>query len=147
MRRRLATSALLVASGTTAGCFHYVPVETAPPQGTPVAVHLSRPIPVDLGEIALNNVVQVRGEIVRSDPDFLLLSAFAVQSALDRELLASGQTVSIPADAVARLEQKRISTVRTALATVALLGAGYLVQLGLRNIGGGDGGEPPPSQQ
>lgn len=130
---------------TLTGCFHYVPVEEVPRQGTAVRTYLSRPISLELTEVTANNVMEVRGEVVSDGADRVLLSAFGLRSASDFQHVAAGETVAIPRDAIERMEEKRISFPRTALAGAVLAGAGYLVQLGLRSaIGGNEGGETPP---
>lgn len=146
MPRATTALLLLVLTASTAGCFHYVPVEAAPPQGTPVRAFLHRPVPVELREITANNIVMVRGEVIREEDERLLLSAFALESASEFEHVAAGETVALPRDALERIEVKRISPTRTALAGAALAAAGYLVNLALQSLGGGDdggGGGPP----
>lgn len=122
------------------GCFHYVPIEGVPEQGTPVRLGLAQPISIELSDLTANNIVEVRGEIIAAPADRILVSAFGLRSAGDFEFLGRGETVSLPRDAIARLEEKRISPGRTAVASALLVGAGYLVQLGLRSaVGGGEG--------
>ena len=122
------------------GCFHYVPTEEVPPQGTPVRVRLAPPLPIELADLTAHNIVEVRGEVAAAQPDRIVLSAFTLLSAAEVEYLAGGQTVPLSRDAVAGLDQKRLSPARTALATAALVGVGYAIQLGLRSLGGGNGG-------
>jgi hypothetical protein len=148
MRGRPLLKLLLALSLGASGCFQYVPVEGVPPQGTPVRAGLSRPVAIELSDLTANNIVEVRGEIVAGQSEEIVLSAFALRAANEFEYPGRGQTVSLPRDAVARLEQKRISVSRTALATAGLVGLGYLVQLALKAVGGGGGGDPggPPSK-
>jgi hypothetical protein len=136
---RLLPCLLLALSAS--GCFHYVPAPELPRQGTPVRAHLDRPLPVELADITANNVTQVQGEFVSADTERLVLSAFAVQTASDVEHFANGATVFLPRDAIQLLEERKLSPVRSALAAVAVVGAGYLIQRGLRgSLGGGEGG-------
>lgn len=138
--RRTLPCLLLVATSTA--CFHYVPSAGMPSQGTPVRAYLNRPVPVELADITANNIVEVRGEFVTARPDQLVLSAFTLQTASDVEHRGGGATVYVPRDALRLLEERRISAGRTALAAVAMAGAGYLIQLGLRGgIGGGENGD------
>ena len=130
------------------GCFHYVPVAEVPPQGTPVRVRLAPPLPIELADLTAHNIVEIRGEVATAQPDRIVLSAFTLLSAAEVEYLAGGQTVPLSRDAVAALDQKRISPARTALATAVLVAAGYAIQLGLRSLGGGNGGDDggPPTK-
>ena len=145
MRRILPTLALVGLATASTGCFHYVPVEEVPRQGTPVQVYTSRPVPVPLEDVTANNVVMVRGEVITEQTDQLALSAFTLESANEFEYLAGGQTVFVPRDALARIEEKRISWLRTGLTAAAFAGAGILIDWGLRQAtGGGEGEGSPP---
>lgn len=139
MTRLPRATVALVLLGSTTACFHYVPAETVPSQGTPVRAHLDPPVPVQLRDITANSVVRVTGEVVTSDSEQIILSAFSVEGAGNQHFAGGGSTVSLPRDALQSLEERRLSTGRTALAGVGVAVAGYLIQLGLRAaVGGGD---------
>ena len=147
MRSIVALLTILTLAGSIAGCFTYVAAPEMPAKGTPVRAHLNRPVPVELPNVTARDIVEVQGEFVTADPDQLVLSAFSIESNSDFRYRTEGATVHLPRDAIGLLEERRVSPQRTALATVALLGAGYLIQLGLRSAfggGEGDGGTPPP---
>ena len=132
----------------SSGCFTYIPVGEVPPRATPVQVRLTRPVPMPLQDITANNIVFVRGEVIADQQSELALSAFTLKSASDFEYLAGGQTVFIPRDALGSIERRRLAVGRTALATVAVVGAGILIDWGLRQVTGDDGGGgPPPSEK
>lgn len=144
MRKGIGICSAVVLSLGTAGCFHYVPVDEVPPQGSAVRVTMSEPVPVELREITANRVVEIRGEVVTAAPDRLFLSAFAVVSNSDLERLADGETVILPRGLIEGIEQKRLSTTRTILATAAVVGLSFLVETVIRGSGGGEGDGPPP---
>lgn len=126
-----------------AGCYHYVPASEALTLGTPVRAHLERPVPVELPDITANRVVQVQGEFVASPPDRLVLSAFRIWGDSGFERSLSGETVTLPSDAVGLMEVRRISGSRTLLAGIGLAAASYLLQAAIRSAVGGDEGEGP----
>lgn len=124
-----------------AGCYHYVPASDTLTMGTPVRAHLERPVPVELPDITANRVVQVQGEFVASRPDRLILSAFRIWGDNGFERPLSGETVTLPPDAVGFMEVRRISASRTLLASIGLAAAGYFAQAAIRSAVGGDEGE------
>lgn len=136
---RFAALSLLVSTGA---CFHYVPALEAPAQGTPVRVPLSRPVAVQLRELTANNVIYVRGEVISAESRRLLLSVFALRAQSGFEYRAAGETVALPSDAVAGLEERRFSVRHTVLAAAVLTAAGYIFQRTLSGaIGGGESGD------
>lgn len=139
---------LLWLTGSTTGCFHYVPAADVPTQGTAVRVQLDPPVRVDLPDLTANDIVRVQGEMVGADTDRLILSAFSLHSAAEREHIGGGATVYLPRESLGLLEVRRLSVGRTALASVAVAGAGFLVGLAIDAAAGGGGegggGTPPP---
>lgn len=128
---------LLSSVVTMSACFHYVPAHDGVHRGSRVRVELARPTAVDLREVTANNVTNVSGELVSSGSDRLVLSVFALRAAGGFEYFSEGETVVLPGDAVGRLEERRISAVRTTLA-VAILGAA-MYAIG-SSLGGSSGG-------
>ncbi len=139
---------LIAAALLLSGCFAYIPVPpgTAPPQGTAVRAYLSRPGDYRLTDYTANNIVQIDGEIVRVNPDTLVLSAFGLQAASGFEFLGNGETVLVPRMAVGGLERKQLSVWRSAalgavFAAVVTLGGFALAAAGGGSEGGGNGGQ------
>jgi len=134
-------------TASTAGCFHYVPATEMPSRGTPIRVRMDTPVRVDLPDLTANDIVRVQGEMVSADPNRLILSAFSLHSAADREHMGGGATIYLPRESLAHMEVRRLSVGRTALASVAIAAAAYLVGLGIDAAGGGgegNGGNPIP---
>lgn len=138
IRRCVALASLL----TMGACFHYVPAPDVSRQGTRVRAELVEPRAVELREVTANNVTNLSGELVSSGPDRLVLSVFALRTAGGFEYLSEGETVVLPGDAVGRVEERRISAVRTTLA-IAILGAA-MYAIG-SSLGGSSGGGEPGS--
>jgi len=134
---RRATLALLLSTGA---CFHFVPTPRAPAPGTPIRVALSRPVPLELTRVTANSVVEVRGEVVASRPDTLVVSVFALHGLGGFQYESPGETVALPADAVAGLEERRFSWTRTLVSGAVLTAVGYLME---RSLGGAIGGGEP----
>lgn len=123
------------------GCYSYATAPIgAPGRGSGVRAHLTAPESFDIGEITVQNVVQVEGEVVTWDDDTLTLSAMLLESGSGQEFLGKGYTVYVPRQQIADLEQKKISSARTGL----VVGAGIVVAaltgaLMAGGVGGGDG--------
>jgi hypothetical protein len=108
-------SALLVLL-LVGGCYSYQPLESpAPASGTEVSADLT-----DSGSLAMASqigpgVTSVRGEVVESSPDGLLLALISVMGRNDQEVLWSGEQVRIPRTTVARMQQRRFAPGKTIL--------------------------------
>lgn len=139
--RRLLALLLLLGTGA---CFHYVPGSGATRQGARVRVELAQPTPVELREVTANNVTNVSGELVSSASSRLVVSVFALRAAGGFEYFSSGETVTFPGDAIGRVEERKISALRTALAAALLGAAVYAIGSTLGgSTGGGEPGDGP----
>lgn len=124
------------------GCYSYHPLESpAPASGTRVAADLT-----DSGSVAMASqigpgVTSVRGDVVESSPDGLLLALIAVMGRNDQETLWSGEQVRIPRTTVARVEQRRFALGKTILFSGAVMGGLYAV---VKAFTGGDAGGGSP---
>lgn len=136
-RRDRAAAALLLAAFLSA-CTTYVPAPAEPmPMGTRVRARLDRPLDVPLHDLTANNVVRVDGEVVHVDADRVVLSAFTIATSGGFELLADGQTVTIPRRDLAGLERKKVALLSTALGVGLGVLAVVLVDAAARQFGGG----------
>lgn len=144
MRRVLV---LFVAAATT-GCFTYVPAEIeGPSRGETIRAHLSPPLTVPVGDIAVQQTESVAGEVVRWSDQYLVLSAQTLISSSGQDFLGRGFTVQLPRSSLVQLEARRFSTWRTALLTGGIIaGSVILGILAQEGFGGGDadggGGQP-----
>lgn len=131
------------------GCYTYAPARGAPAvRGMSVRAQLAAPMDFRLTELTANNVVSVTGEVVRQDPDTLVLSAQWLRAQSGYQFPASGETIVIPADRLADVERRRISAVRSAAIVAAGALAGVLFVTILEGGGGGGGtGRNPPTPQ
>jgi hypothetical protein len=143
------TSALILAF-VVAGCYSYQPLETpTPTSGTQVEAELT-----DAGSLQMANqigpgVISVRGEVVESDSQAVLLALRSVMGRNEQETFWNGEQVRIPTTAVARLQQRRFATGKTlvfggALFGGLLLAAKAFIGGGEGGGGGGGGGDPAP---
>lgn len=138
--RHRAAAALLLAAFLSA-CTTYVPAPATPmPMGTRVRARLDRPMDIPLHDLTANNVVRVDGEVVRVDTDRVVLSAFTIATAGGVELLANGETVTIPGSHLAGLERKKVALLTTALGLGAGILAVALLDAAAQRLGGG--GDP-----
>ncbi len=122
-------------------CYTYAPVEPGVPERTAnVRVQLSTPRAFELGEIIVQNVSTVEGEVITWGDEALALSATQLRSVAGQDFLGRGLTVHIPVTDIAGVQEKRIAPARTGL----VAGAGVLLAvlggaLATGSVGGGDG--------
>lgn len=114
-----------------ASCFSYRPAASGmPKRATALRVHLSTAAAFDIGEIVVQNVRQVEGEMIGWSGDTLSLSATLLISGTDQEFFGNGRTVSISRSQIARLEQRRLSVGRSAF----VAGAGFLLLVATERV-------------
>lgn len=113
-------------------------------------VSLSRPIEVDLGEISVDDAVLVSGELIEQKEDgSIVMSVIEAQSPSGATRAGLGETLTIPADAIASVEKRVVNPATTALVVVVI--AGGVIAIGAAALNGGSGGndngdgQPPPS--
>lgn len=132
-------------AGTTTGCYSYVPLQPAAVgPGARVVLEVN-----DRGRVALTDslgpsVDRIEGEVQsRSDSSYLLSVVFVDYVNGSRHAWA-GEPLSVPADAVGGLRERRISRGRTALAIVGGIGAVLAFALTRDLLGHGSVGKEPP---
>lgn len=126
---------------TLSGCFSYSPTDlAAPKQRDSVRVQLSRPEDFRLTQYTANDVIRIEGEVITLDESFLHLSAWALRARSGYHMAAQGETVRIPRDAVAQVEQKQISPGRSALIAGLAILAGAVISVAAGGSGGEEGG-------
>lgn len=155
LRRRWSAAIALLAV-VAVGCYSYVPVDTDAgrrfDRGTGVRVHLSTPMEIDLRDVVARDISTVQGEVIGWSGDELAVSAFTLFTPGGFEHSAAGQTVTIPADRIAGIEEKRLDKAKTAGLTVGVVALTTVtgILLGEGGIFGegepGDGQEPPTEQ-
>jgi hypothetical protein len=139
---------LIVCLAGLTGCYSYAPAAGRElPRGTPVRARLSTPTDFRLTDLSVNNTVLLDGEVIRQDPDSLVLSAFSLRANTGYTLPAIGETVSIPTDRIAGIERRRFDALRSGL-LVAAAAVGSALFFSALNSGGGGGssggGTPNP---
>lgn len=135
----------------TAGCYNYSPLTTpSPDPGTYLAVTLTDPGSDQLARSLGPNAFIVRGRYLGDSESGMLLSVTSIETKRGITLPWEGETVTVPADAVASLDVRRLAKGRSLL--LAGVGAGGLVAttLAFSLLGGGTspnpGGGRPPKQ-
>lgn len=155
MRRSLRSNVALALSVTlllpmAAACHRYVPPEGGPAsidRGDPMRVSLSSPVSVDLGEISVDDAVLVTGELIELKEDgSIVMSVSEAKSPSGATRGGVGETVTIPADAIASVEKRVVNPVTTALVVVIIAGAATVIGVTALNSGSsnGENGDPPP---
>lgn len=126
------------------GCYTYAPVPGMTlGRGTAVRARLAAPSDFRLTELTANGVVTIDGEVVRQDTGELVVSALWLRSQTGYEFPAAGETVTIPAERLAGIEQKRFSVARSAMVAGAgvLASVLFVAAFGTDGFGGGGGGD------
>ncbi|MEJ2319761.1 MAG: hypothetical protein P8Y10_08770 [Gemmatimonadales bacterium] len=130
---------------TAAACYRYVPPDGGPAslaRGERMRVSLSRPVSVDLGEISVDDAVLVSGELVELKEDgSIVMSVTEAQSPSGATRGGVGESVTIPADAIASVEKRVINAATTALVVVIIAGAATAIGVAALNSGSANGGE------
>jgi len=135
----------------TAGCYNYNPLTTPSPEvGTYVAVTLTDPGSEKLARSVGPNAFILRGRYLGDSEQGMFLSVSSVETKQGIAQPWEGETVAVPADAVAMMDVRKLSKGRSIL--LAGLGAGGLVvtTVAFSLIGSGTapnpGGGRPPKQ-
>lgn len=120
------TAILIVMVCVTAGCYNYNPLTTPSPEpGSYLAATLTDLGSQDLARYLGPNVFVVRGRYLGDSDHGLLVSISSVELKRGDEVSWAGETVTLPADAVASVDVRRLARGRTLL--LAGAGAGGLV--------------------
>jgi hypothetical protein len=132
-----------------AGCYTYRPLENPDPaSGTRVAADLTDAGSVEMASQIGPGVNSVRGEVVESSRDALLLALTSVLGRNEQETFWKGEQVRIPLTTVARVEERRFALGKTLLFGGTVLG-GLLAAIaafegsGSGGMSGGGGGPQP----
>ena len=131
----------------TAGCYNYNPLTTPSPEpGTYVAVTLTDPGSENLARSLGPNAFVLRGRYLGDSDQGMLLSVSSVETKRGIAQPWEGETVTVPADAVASLDVRRLAKGRSLL--LASIGAGGLVAttLAFSLLGGGTAPNVCPKQ-
>lgn len=134
-----------------AGCYSYHPLENpAPASGTQVAADLTDSGSLELASQVGPGIMSVRGEVVESNHDALLLALTSVLGRNEQETFWRGEQVKIPLTVVMRVQQRRFAPAKSILFGGAVIG-GLLMAVkafeGDGNAGGGPGSGGGPSPQ
>lgn len=143
--RRAVPAALLIGGG----CARYVSVApTEAPFGRDVRVELSPAGAMRLGGSIGARARYVEGRVNGTAPDGnLLVAASTLVRDNGSEETLNGAEVTLPTDAIADIQVRRLDPARSALAAVATVGGAFLVGRtvsggsGIFSRGGGSGGK------
>lgn len=126
------------------GCYTDVPLQrNPPPLNKELVLQLNESGTERLGGLLGLNVVSARGRLLRWTDDSISLSMLASLNRLGNETLWHRESVVIPRDAVALVQERRLNAPRSAFAgaaALAILWAGIEGMTGQNDPGGGGGG-------
>jgi hypothetical protein len=134
----------------SSGCYSYRALEQpAPVPGTHVAAQLTDAGSVEMASQIGPGIVSVRGDVVRSDSEALLLALSSVLGRNEQEVFWKGEQVRIPLSTVRQVEQRRFALGKTVMFAGAVVGGLFAAvkafepgDVGGGGGGGGGGGEP-----
>jgi hypothetical protein len=147
----LRAAIVLVAACSAAGCYNYNPLTTpSPDTGSYLAVTLNDAGSARLARYLGPDVFLVRGRYVGQADSALLLSVSSVETKRGEEMSWQGETVTLPRDAIAALDVRRLAKGRSLL--LAGVGAGGVIAttLAFNLLGSGTPlypGKGPPTKQ
>ncbi len=140
------TALVLLLTVLLNGCFTWVPAPAVPSRAVAVRVLLAAPADFRLTDYTANEVTVLEGEMVGGDAERLVISAVQLQARSGYEFPGKGETLEIPRAAVASIQTRRVSAVRTGLLAAAVVAVmtvtGRVVSGGTEGGGGGGGGPP-----
>jgi hypothetical protein len=133
-----------------AGCYSYHPLENAAPaSGTRVAADLTDAGSAELAGQVGPGATSLRGEVVESDPNAMLLALKSVLGRNDQETYWAGEQVKVPLTVVQRVQQRKFAPAKSILFGGALVGSLFVAIKAFEGSGnggggGGSGGGPSP---
>jgi hypothetical protein len=128
------------------GCYVSAPLATtAPEPGTRLHVQLTDAGSADLARYIGPNVVAVDGRLLQNSDSAISLSVSNVAMRSGVEQFWKGESVTLPRNAIATVQRKKLSVWRSGLVGSALV-AGIVAISGVAGGGNGSdrGGGPPP---
>jgi hypothetical protein len=132
------------------GCYSYQPLETATPAaGTRVEAVLTDAGSVQMASQIGPGASAVRGEVVESDSETMLLALRSVLGRNEQETFWNGEQVRIPLATLARVQQRKFAPGKTLLFGGAFAGSllaavEAFISGGEGGGGGAGGGDPAP---
>jgi hypothetical protein len=144
-------SAAVVPILLLAGCYSYHPLESPTPRsGIRVEADLTGRGSLDMASQIGPGAMSVRGEILETEPEALVLAITSVLGRNEQETFWRGEHVRIPLITVARVQQRRFAFGKTILFGGAVMGGLLAAVKAFQGDGGGggvSGGGGGPSPQ
>jgi hypothetical protein len=141
-----------LAATLLAGCYTYEPVALAPApaSGTPVRLSITDRATADLREYLGPNVESLTGRLLAADSARVALTVRSIMMHNGSEEFWTGDRITIPRIAVARVERRRFSASRTGFLTAISLAGAIVLADALGGGGNTQGALPtnptPPGQ-
>jgi len=132
-------------SALSGACYTYQPLEApAPRPGAEVRAELSTPIRVQIGEMTLNDVNLVEGQVSYARGDSVMVWGQWIYTRGGSRYSANGGALFLDRQQVGALQVRRLSAVRSGVASAAAIGAVVLLFRLVESALGGSGGGGPP---
>ena len=148
-RRAAPVRLLLVAVCVTGACYGYVPAPPSPRPDAPVRIELTDAGTVEVASAVGPGMEMIDGRLLRADADSVVVGVTLTTSRRGVETDWRGERIAVPRTAVSSLQVRRLSVVRTTVATVGGVAALVATAVGfdLGNRSPGASGRPAPQPQ
>jgi hypothetical protein len=130
------------------GCYVNVPLATTPEPGSQVHLALTDRGSVDLAQYLGRGVTGVDGRLLGSEDSVVSVSVSRVVMQSGDDQLWKGESVTIPREAIASVQRRKLSFWRSGLIGGVVAAAAFAIgsQAGGSSGGGKPGGPPPVGQ-
>jgi hypothetical protein len=147
MRKLVWSGMLVVAASVSQGCYTYVPLNSeSPPVGQTIALQISDRGRVELADRFGPGLARIEGLVTSADSQDVVMNVFQVAHVDGLRNRWSGEMVRVRRGLVGRLEERKLSHVRTYMLVGVTAGAvvGLVASQGLFGwFSGDDPGVPP----
>ena len=132
----------LLLAAVLSGCYVTVPLAnpTRPEPGTKLVVQLTDAGADDLARYLGPGVAQVDGRLLQASDTGLQLAVSQVSMRSGQEQFWKGEAVTLPRATIATVQQRKMSTTRSALLAGIIIAGAISVKVGADAIGGNRNG-------
>lgn len=140
---------VLIMAALSGACYRYEPTTRTPTTvGTDVRVHLTEEGSLAVAATLGASIASLDGGVAADSGDALRFTIVRTRTRADREVAWTGEEVSVPRSAIARIERRTLDKWKT-IRTAIMYGVGVVaLSAGIKAIaagaGGTSGGPPPP---
>lgn len=141
--RTLITSATVLLALAISGCYATVPVQSdRPVVGSDLVMRLNDTGTSQLASQVGPGVIKVQGKLLSLQGDTVTLAVSSTTRRDGDETFWKGERISAPKPYIALVEQKKLSTFRSAVVGASVVAVAFLI----RSVAMGGSSGPPPNK-